>query len=268
MGAALLVAGSILRADARHMRWPDAQMGYLVAPSPFGSCARPSSRPHTRLHAESEYTLNGRPIEGPLRPVGGVLLVRRKEPIEKTEGGLLIPTESQEKQTIGQVVASGPGALHPQTGVRLPTDVTEGDWVLFGQYDGQNIDYNGSDHVLIDSDNIVAKLSGEGAETGRPTPTNIAPLRDCLLVKLLEPETKSAGGVILSPMGTKESEPINGKVISVGEGGYDMNGKRLPIDVTSGDNIRFSEFASEDKNIQFGDDKYVFIKISDVMAKW
>src|SRR5207244_1147043 len=69
----------------------------------------------------------------------------------------------------------------------------------------------------------------------------IKPLGDRLVVERIEAEEKTAGGIIIP--GTAQEKPKQGKVLAVGPGLKDDNGKRIPIDVEAGDIVLFTQWA-------------------------
>jgi chaperonin GroES len=75
----------------------------------------------------------------------------------------------------------------------------------------------------------------------------IRPLHDRLVVKRLEEEEKTKGGIII-PDSAKE-KPIEGKVIAVGEGKLNKNGKKIPLDVKKGDRVLFARYAGTEVKI-------------------
>jgi chaperonin GroES len=75
----------------------------------------------------------------------------------------------------------------------------------------------------------------------------IRPLQDRILVKRVEEEEKTAGGIII-PDSAKE-KPQEGKVVAVGPGKAGDDGKVLPMDVKKGDRVLFSKYAGSEVNI-------------------
>jgi chaperonin GroES len=69
----------------------------------------------------------------------------------------------------------------------------------------------------------------------------IRPLHDRLIVKRLEEEEKTKGGIIIPD--TAKEKPIEGKVIAVGQGRMNKDGKKVPMDVKKGDRILFAKYA-------------------------
>ncbi len=76
----------------------------------------------------------------------------------------------------------------------------------------------------------------------------IQPLHDKILVKRLEEEGKTAGGIII-PDSAKET-PAEGKVVAAGPGRVDETGKLVPLGVKSGDRVIFSKYAGSEVKIE------------------
>ena len=91
---------------------------------------------------------------------------------------------------------------------------------------------------------------------------NLKPLHDRIIVKRLEAESKTAGGIII-PDSAKE-KPIEGKVVAVGQGTLDSNGKRLELTVQEGDIVLFAKWGGTE--IKVDGVEYLIMKESDVLA--
>lgn len=91
---------------------------------------------------------------------------------------------------------------------------------------------------------------------------NLKPLHDRIIVKRLEAESKTAGGIII-PDSAKE-KPIEGKVVAVGEGTLDSNGKRIELTVKDGDIVLFAKWGGTE--IKVDGVEYLIMKESDVLA--
>jgi len=76
----------------------------------------------------------------------------------------------------------------------------------------------------------------------------IIPLRDRILIKRVGEEEKTKGGIIIPD--TAKEKPIQGKVIAVGAGKLDQDGKRIPLDVKKGDRVLFSKYAGNEIKIE------------------
>ena len=88
------------------------------------------------------------------------------------------------------------------------------------------------------------------------------PLQDRVLVKRVDTEEKTAGGILL-PDSAKEKPQI-GEVVAVGEGKRNDDGSRAAVDVKVGDKVLYSKYAGTD--IKFGGDDYVLLSEKDILA--
>ena len=90
----------------------------------------------------------------------------------------------------------------------------------------------------------------------------VVPLNDKIVVKRLEAEEKTAGGIVL-PDRAKE-KPRQGKILSVGEGKLLDNGKRASFQVKEGDRVLFSSYAGNEVNLD--GDEYLIMSEDDILA--
>ena len=88
------------------------------------------------------------------------------------------------------------------------------------------------------------------------------PLHDRVLVQREESEEKTAGGIIIPD--TAKEKPMQGKVISVGSGERDEQGKLTPLDVKDGDTILFGKWSGTEIKLDGTD--YLIMKESDIMG--
>ena len=88
------------------------------------------------------------------------------------------------------------------------------------------------------------------------------PLHDRVVVRRIEQQEKTAGGIIIPD--TAKEKPMEGEVIAVGPGGRDENGKLIPIDLKAGDRILFGKWSGTEVKID-GDD-LIIMKESDVLG--
>ena len=88
------------------------------------------------------------------------------------------------------------------------------------------------------------------------------PLHDRIVVKRIEAEEKTAGGIIIPD--TAKEKPSQGEVIAVGPGGRDESGKLIPIDVKVGDRVLFGKWSGTEVKIDGKD--LLILKESDVMG--
>jgi chaperonin GroES len=88
------------------------------------------------------------------------------------------------------------------------------------------------------------------------------PLHDRIVIKRIEAEAKSAGGIIIPD--TAKEKPQQGEVVAVGPGGRDETGELIPIDVKAGDRVLFGKWSGTE--VKIDDDEYLIMKESDVMG--
>jgi len=88
------------------------------------------------------------------------------------------------------------------------------------------------------------------------------PLHDRVLVRRVESEEKTAGGLIIPD--TAKEKPAEGIVVAVGEGARDEDGKRIPMDVKEGDKILFGKWSGTE--ITLDGQEMLIMKESDIMG--
>ena len=93
------------------------------------------------------------------RPLGDRVVVRRVKEEQKTSGGIIIPETAQEKPQEGVIVAVGPGALN-ELGKRIPPEVKEGDFVLFGKWTGTEVKIDGEELLIMKESDILGIIEG------------------------------------------------------------------------------------------------------------
>jgi chaperonin GroES len=94
-----------------------------------------------------------------IRPLHDRILVRRIAE-EETIGVIVIPDNAKEKQNRGEVVAVGSGRIL-ENGDKRPLDVKAGDRVLFGKYNGSEVEVNGEKLMILREDEIYAIVEAE-----------------------------------------------------------------------------------------------------------
>src|SRR5271170_6178950 len=88
------------------------------------------------------------------------------------------------------------------------------------------------------------------------------PLHDRLLVRRIEPEAKTTGGIIIPD--TAQEKPMEGEVIAVGPGARGEDGKVQPLDVKAGDRVLFGKWSGTEVKLD-GED-LIIMKESDIMG--
>ncbi|MBI29152.1 MAG: 10 kDa chaperonin 1 [Alphaproteobacteria bacterium MarineAlpha5_Bin11] len=88
------------------------------------------------------------------------------------------------------------------------------------------------------------------------------PLHDRVLVRRVESDEKSPGGIIIPD--TAQEKPMEGEVIEVGSGARDETGKLVPMDVKRGDKILFGKWSGTE--VKMSGEEYLIMKESDIMG--
>ena len=91
---------------------------------------------------------------------------------------------------------------------------------------------------------------------------NIRPLHDRVLVKRLDSEEKTKGGIIIPD--TAKEKPMEGKVVAVGKGTKTEDGKIVPLDVKKGDRILFGKWSGTE--VKVDGQELLIMKESDIMG--
>jgi chaperonin GroES len=89
------------------------------------------------------------------------------------------------------------------------------------------------------------------------------PLHDRVLVRRVEAEEKTAGGIIIPD--TAKEKPMEGEVVSVGPGARGDDGKIQPLDVKAGDRVLFGKYSGTE--IKVDDEDYLILREDEILAK-
>jgi chaperonin GroES len=90
----------------------------------------------------------------------------------------------------------------------------------------------------------------------------LRPLQDRVLIRRVEPEAKTAGGIFIPD--TAQEKPMEGEVVAVGPGARDENGKLWPLDVKARDRVLFGKWSGTEVKLD-GEDLMI-MKESDIMG--
>jgi chaperonin GroES len=90
----------------------------------------------------------------------------------------------------------------------------------------------------------------------------VRPLHDRVIVKRVEEEEKTKGGIIIPD--TAKEKPIEGKVIAVGKGKVLDNGQQVPLEVKKGDRVLFAKYAGTD--IKIDGEEHLIMREDDIIA--
>src|SRR2546429_2021477 len=99
-------------------------------------------------------------------------------------------------------------------------------------------------------------------EEGYPMMTKIRPLHDRVVVKRLDAESKSAGGIVIPD--TAGEKPDQGEVVAVGKGKILEDGKVRPLDVKVGDRILFGKYSGQAVKVE--GTEYLVMREDDIMG--
>jgi chaperonin GroES len=90
----------------------------------------------------------------------------------------------------------------------------------------------------------------------------VRPLHDRIIVKRLEEEEKTKGGIIIPD--TAKEKPIEGKVIAVGDGKIKEDGTKIPLDVKKGDRVLFAKYGGTE--ITIDGEEHLMMREDDILA--
>ena len=96
----------------------------------------------------------------------------------------------------------------------------------------------------------------------RKNPMKFRPLHDRVVVRRIESEAKTAGGIIIPD--TAKEKPQEGEIVGVGPGARDESGKLVPLDVKVGDRILFGKWSGTE--VKIDGEELLIMKESDVMG--
>lgn len=90
----------------------------------------------------------------------------------------------------------------------------------------------------------------------------LQPIRDRIVIKLLEAETVSAGGIVIPDAAAEK--PSQGQVLAAGTGKIDVDGRVVPMSVKTGDRVLFSKNAGQ--TVKLEGEEFVIMREDDIMA--
>jgi len=90
----------------------------------------------------------------------------------------------------------------------------------------------------------------------------VKPLHDRVIVKRVEEEEKTKGGIIIPD--TAKEKPVEGEIMAVGEGKVGDDGKKIALEVKVGDNVLFGKYAGTE--IQIDNEEHLIMREDDIIA--
>ena len=91
---------------------------------------------------------------------------------------------------------------------------------------------------------------------------NFRPLHDRVVVRRIEEDTKTKGGIIIPD--TAKEKPVQGEVIAAGPGVRDESGKLTPLDVKAGDRVLFGKWSGTE--VKIDGEEFAIMKESDILG--
>jgi len=90
----------------------------------------------------------------------------------------------------------------------------------------------------------------------------VKPLHDRIMVRRLDSEEKTAGGIIIPD--TAKEKPVQGEIVAVGDGKKDDKGGRIAMDVNAGDKVLFSRYGGTE--VKVGGDELLIMREDDILG--
>jgi len=179
-------------------------------------------------------------------PVGERVLVKAVEPEEVTTSGILLPSSAQKRPTQGDVVDNG-----SSSGVKA------GDRVVYSKYAGTEIELQGATHIILKQDDVIGVLS-DGNEIA-----SLKPSQDRVLIEVVKSADTTTGGLLLTD--AAKEKPTIGKVVAVGPGRSDDDGKSVAPTVTVGSTVLYQKYSGSEFEGTNGQ-QYIVVRDADILA--
>lgn len=222
----------------------------------------------TRLHTTN--TLDGKELSGDFVPLNNMLLVKKSEVVDQTEGGIFLTGKAKIQKTEGIVVNVGPGRVNQETGFHYPMAISPGDVVSYGQFAGEDVMFNDAKHTLLSDYDVMVHFKQADECSDDLTLEQADVLMDTVLIQIQKiKEEKASGGsglLIASTAQSKKKKSSVGTVVKVGPGQYANNGVLMEMDVQPGDMVKFKDFSAAE--VQIGDKDFAVVKMRDILAKF
>lgn len=168
-------------------------------------------------------------------------------------------TQAKERPSEGQVLAAGPGKLHPHTGIRITNPIKAGDSVLYGKFDGVSLNYDDDSCQMIRDDDVLLYYTGVTMSLD-----NVTPCRDYVLVELEEEKKETSSGIVIADAVLTNDLPCQGIAIKVGEGRMASTGELTQSPVKPGDAVKFKDYAGNEVYIE--GKVYSLVRMVDILC--
>ena len=93
-----------------------------------------------------------------IEPLNDCIVLEQIKAKEKSDGGILLPEQAQRKPNRGEVLAVGPGKINEHTGQRIAVGVSTGDEILFGDFAGHQIEFEGRKFLVIRGEDVIGRI--------------------------------------------------------------------------------------------------------------
>jgi chaperonin GroES len=90
-----------------------------------------------------------------LKPLGDRVVIETIKEASTTKGGLFLPDSAEKKPVRGKVISVGNGKML-EDGKRVPVDVKPGDVIVFAQYGGTTVEFDGNEYTILNERDILA----------------------------------------------------------------------------------------------------------------
>jgi len=216
-----------------------------------------------RYTTSIKNTIDGTETDNEFVPMNNMLLVKKGEIIDKTEGGIILTGKAKIDKSEGRIVSTGPGRISYESGFQYPMPASVDEGVVYAKFTGEEIQYNGATHAVIADDDILVKYPA-GQDL---TLENAEVLWDNILVRVeVEEESESTGGILLSQTLKKNSVSSVGEVMKAGSGRYVFSGIMKEAEVKVGDMIKYRDFAAQE--IEIEGEEFAVLQMTDVLVKF
>lgn len=91
-----------------------------------------------------------------LQPLGSRVLARRIKEEKETKGGIVLPESAKDAPSQAEVLAVGSG--RKDNGNTIKPEVQEGDRVLFGDFSGTEVEFDGEEYLILEAEDLLARL--------------------------------------------------------------------------------------------------------------
>jgi len=92
-----------------------------------------------------------------IKPLGDRVVIELVEQEETTASGIVLPDSAKEKPQEGKVVAVGSGRV--ENGEKVSLEVEEGDHIIFSKFAGTEVEYKGTEYLIVREDDILAVVN-------------------------------------------------------------------------------------------------------------